>query len=734
MRRLQSFRLWSARGNTCGARRIAGIVAVVAVIAAAAGCGGPKNGTFQPNHPPVVDLTAGPTARSTSSYSVPFYWTGTDVDGTVDSFLYTVDNTDTVWTGTKEHSASILFTAAHQADSTLFTTWHTLYVEAVDNSGARSQPVDITFNASTIAPFTTPERPLILKNGGGGINSPIQGGPTLHLEWTGTDPDGVFHHQPVAYDIVTIATDNNFAGNWSRAESLCTGKVAGRQPTVTRVAGDVKFYDLVNLTPANKTTNWLIWIRAVDEAGAEEPWPSATNHWPNFFLFYFAQPSLQGPLLIVNSPALGRYFAQGLGRDSTEFVFDKPITLTWDADASQYGSELDGFRWGVDVIDLDNPGDPGWASGWNRRLQGLSGLTFTDHSASLHEIVIQVRDTNGAVTTELLKLSLVEFHFDHDVLWVDDELEGQGAGSFVGPQEHHDYMVNTLKTALAALGRPAVVDTINTFPSGQQNDSHPIRLVDLSRYRVVVWDVGQPTQSCTLWGSISVGPGAPLSKANPLAVYLESGGNLLMNGGFAVRSSIRNIPPRVNSLDAGSGLAPGFNNFAYDYLHVPSKVYLGTSDVAKNGLKQALPTAWGRANGWPAIRFDTDRFFNLPNGFLRVEANDNRASRIEVGGDYFEPLYSYESAAGIGGREGSYLQGLTVATLYKRKAQTSGEDWAYQAANFGFPLSYFRAEDVTPAVTNVLWNFLRDKKWSLAMSPTPPSAASVVARGRMATP
>ncbi len=702
------------------------------MFAAVAGCGGAKDGTFQPNRPPVVELTGGPVARSTASYSVPFFWTGFDVDGTVDSFLYTIDSIDTVWTGTREHSARILFTATTQADSTLFTTWHTLYVVAIDNNGARSEAADITFNASTLAPYTSAERPLVLKNGGGGINSPIQGGPNLHLEWTGTDPDGVFHRMPVAYDIVTVAVPNNIAGNWIRAESLCTGKVPGTQPLVTRVAGDVRSYDLSSLTPSNRTSNWLIWVRAIDEAGAVEPWPSIPGRWPGFFLFYFAQPFLQGPTLTINSPALGRYTAQGLGRDSSEYVFDKPISLTWDADASQYGSEVDGFRWGVDVIDLDNPADPGWATGWNRRLTGLTGLRFTDHSAALHEIIIQARDTNGALTTERLKLSLVEFHFERDVLWVDDELEGQAAGSFVGPKEHHDYMVSTLKTALGALGRPAVVDTLSTYPTGSQNDQHPVRLVDLSRYRTVVWDCGQPTTSCTLWGSISVGPGAPLAKANPLAVYLESGGNLLMTGGFQVRSSVRNIPVRANALDQSNGLAPGINNFAFDYLHVPGKVWLGQTDVGRNGLKEAVPTAWGRANGWPRLRFDTERLYNLPNGFLRAEANDNRASRIEAGGDFFENLYTYESASGIGGRDGSYLQGLTVGTLYKRKGQTPNEDWAYQTANFGFPLAYFRPEDITPAVTNVLWNFLSDRKWSLPLAPTPPSAEVVAERMRLA--
>lgn len=716
--------------------RGAGMLAGVLVVAGAlAGCGGPKDGIFKPNQAPTVALTSGPVQHSTSSYSVPFYWSGFDTDGTVDSFLYTVDTVDTTWTGTREHSASILFTAATQADSTIFTTWHTLYVEAVDNDGARSQPADITFNASTVAPSTSPERPLILKNGGGGINSPIQGGPTLHLEWTGTDPDGVFHHQPVAYDIVTVAYENNIAGNWVKAESLCTGKIADHKPIVTRVTGDITSFDLTSLTPANRTSNWLIWVRAIDEAGAEEPWPSVRNRWPSFFLFYFAQPFLQGPSLTINSPALGRYTVQGLGRDSTEFVFDRAISLTWDADATQYGSELDGFRWGVDVNDVDNPSDPGWATGWNRRLTGLSGLVFTDHSAFLHEIIIQARDTNGAITTEHLKLNLVEFVFDKDVLWVDDELEGQGAGSFVGPAEHGQYMVSVLKQALQALGRPAVVDTISTFPTNQQNESHPIRLVDLSHYRVVVWDCGQPTASCTLWGTISVGPGTPLSKANPLAVYLESGGNLLMSGGFVVRSSVRNIPARANALDAGTGLAPGINNFAFDYLHVPGKVYLGTSDVAKNGMQEARPTAWGRANGWPAIRFDHERLYNLPNGNLRVEANDNRASSIEAGGDFFQQLYTYESAIGYGGRDGSYLHGLTVGTLFKRKAQTASEDWQYQTANLGFALPYFRPDDVTAAVTTVLWNFLSDKKWALPISPTPPSPEQVAARVRQtATP
>ncbi len=721
------------RGAVKVRARGAFVVAAICVAGALAstGCGGNKDGVLRPNQPPTVTLTSGPVDRSTSSYSVPFYWSGFDVDGTVDSFVYTVDTVDTVWTGTRDHSASILFSATSQADSTLFTSWHTLYVEAVDNRGARSQPADVTFNASTISPSTAPERPLILKNGGGGINSPIQGGPTLHLEWTGTDPDGVFSHQPVAYEIVTVASDNNIAGNWARAESLCTGKVASRPPTVTRVSGDILQYDLMNLTPAGRTSNWLIWIRAIDEAGAKEPWPTSRNRWPSYFMFYFAQPFLQGPALTINSAALGRYTVQGVGRDSSEFVFDRAISLTWDADASQYGSELDGFRWGVDVIDIDNPADPGWASGWNRKLIGLSGLTFTDHDAFLHEIIIQARDTNGAVTTEHLKLTLVEFRFEKDVLFVDDELEGQGSGSFVGPGEHTAYMVQALKQALTALGRPAVVDTISTFPTNQQNDSHPIRLVDLSRYRTVVWDCGQPTTSCTLWGTISVGPGAPLSKANPLAVYLESGGTLLMNGGFQVRSSIRNIPVRVNSYDQGSGLAPGNNNFAYDYLHVPGKVWVGVSDAPRNGMLQAQPTAWGRANGWPVIRFDRERLYNVINGPLRVEANDNRASKIEADGDFFQPLYTYESAIGVGGRDGSYLHGMTCATLFKRKAQSPGEDWQYQAANFGFALSYFRPEDVTAAMTNVLWNFLSDKKWALPIAPTPPTAEQIE-RARLA--
>src|SRR5262249_54877823 len=149
---------------------------------------------------------------------------------------------------------------------------------------------------------------------------------------------------------------------------------------VTRVPGTTKYFVFQSLTPSGVNTNWLFWVRAIDEAGAEEPWPTATNHWPPYFFFYFAQPALQGPVLTLSSLALGHYRTQGYSRDSTEYVYDRPITIDWTADASDYGADLDGFRWGVDVTDLDDPNDPGWATGWNRHLTGFSGLTFSDRN------------------------------------------------------------------------------------------------------------------------------------------------------------------------------------------------------------------------------------------------------------------------------------------------------------------------------------------------------------------
>jgi hypothetical protein len=675
---------------------------------------------------PHVALSAGPVARSTNNYAVPFQWRAWDDDGAIDHFLYTIDNTDTTWLSTEDHTKTLIFSATTQLDSVNFTGWHTFYLKAVDNQGAESDPVDLTFNALTQAPQTKAIKPVKLAAGNGGINAPLFGGPTVRLEWEGRDPDGAVHREPVAYEIRRIQTASNLAGNWEVARDLLLSPDAD----TIQVPGTVKYYVFEDLASTGSNSNWLFWVRSIDEAGAIEPWPKSPNHWPGYFFYYFSQPELQGPILALTSTALGHYRGQGSSRDSTEYVYDRPISITWTGDASDYGGDLDGFRWGVDITDLNDPSDPGWATGWNRNLAGFSGLTFTDRTAPIHDLIVQVRDTNGAITTSTLRITLVTFEFDQDVLFVDDDFETGGNGFAPTSPEHQAFMTTVLKQSLAALGRPVRVNLYDVFPDpSAPYNFKPPRLTDFKHYRVVVWDAGRAPVYNSLWTLAAVNKATPLSKADPLAVYLESGGNLIISGFTNARSTIKDIPTNSITIGENEGLIPGINNIAIDYWHIPNTIWFARSDAYLHGQVAADPTEWSSSNGYlgayPRLTFDAERWYRLAaTGSTGSEAFDRRPPLYEPSEDFYELLYTYGSAAGRpgNGQNESFLHGLPDAQLFKRKPSNPSEDWQYQVAFIGFPWYLFRPAGVTAAMTNLLASCLEDRKWNLNIPATALSA------------
>ncbi len=714
-----------------------------------AGCGGNKDGVLRPNSRPVIQLTSGPVQYSTEFYSVPFSWSAYDPDGSVDSFLYTVDTVDTTWTGTTEHTQAVIFRASTRADSTTFTDWHTFYVKAVDNLGALSEPAFVTFNAKTIAPVTRITAPERVKNGDG-YNSPLIGGPSIRLAWTGSDEDGVKSKRPVGYYVTRLNTDSqverggNKSGAWSNQDSLyyfLTGKGASRgyfPQTFFTTRLDTTFNDLA--TPGQRK-NWIFGVQAVDEAGAVEPRFLGPYGGAGGNVFFFqAQGNLQGPAMTVFSVAVGLFSAQGISRDSSQFVFDRPIDFVWAADASEYGAEVDGYRWGVDVLDIGNDADPGWGSGWTKSLSGVSGIKFSDHTAFLHDIIIQARDTNGNVTSAVIRLTLVDFPLDKDVLFVDDRKdEDRLAGNGRNPTdaEHQGFMRQVIGQALTNLGRSPSIDLFSTYPDPNELSFFQPKLTDLARYRTVVWDAGSAAGGQgQYFDMVSVVPGAGPIKANVLAIYLESGGNLILNGFRPIGQSVSVNSGPTNSypLTSTGSLIPGDHNFAVDYLHVQPPVYstLQTSGASgTEGLLAGLPTAYARANGflggYPTLEFDADRWYNIalatgnrPGGPTNYEAW-TQVPAVEDG-DFVAPLYAVKTTGGPYGSQRGTQEGRYIGQMFKRRPLSTNENWHYQVYFVTFPLYYCKAEGVTGLLTNALYEILNDKKWGVSRTQAVPPA------------
>ena len=678
-------------------------------------CGGTPRGSFVPNKPPHIELTGGPRPGGTDFYSVAFQWNAWDDDGQVDHFLFTVDTVDTTWTRSDQHEATLIFrTPVRETDRT-FSGWHTFYVKAVDRAGAESEIASRTFNATTVAPSTFAVRPARVQSGDG-VSSPLSGGPTLRLQWDGTDPDGVLHSKPVAYDIVRVQAEGNVAGNWSKARDLCTGPTA----IVERVPGDSTGRIFRDLTPPAKNVFWLFWVRAIDEAGAEEQWPSRPGQWPGYFFFYFAHANVQGPAMTLSSAALGSFESQGQSADYTQYVFNRPITLQWEADASEYGGDVEGYRWGVDVNDTDNPADPGWASGWDRGIRSFSGLVFRDRMAPVHSLVVQARDSNGGITTAVVVVSFIEFPLDRDVLFVDDESETSGRGFNPTDAEHHAFMLQALADACIAIGRPQTVPLFSVFRDQTKADAvYPPTIADLAHYRVVVWDAGRPPVSNSLYNMTASSPSRPADHLNPLSLYLEAGGSLLLSGTSGARSTVREVMSGQTSIGPSNGLGPKLKNFAYDYWHLPARVRFSYQNLQLNGFRGANPTAEGAALGLSALHYDDARWYQFAGtGVGNTEALDNLSTAYAQAGDRILPLYTFVSAAGKTGSGGSVLQGLVNAQLFQRAPGIPTEDHAFQVAYFGFPLYLCPRQEVTQTMSAVLREFFHDRKWQ-ASSGTP---------------
>lgn len=672
-----------------------------------AGCGsGTPNGVAPGNQAPHVEITSSPAPHSTSYYSVPIYWRAWDDDGKVAYCLYSIDTQDTVWTKTTEFTASIVF-AASGPDN---TQWHTFYVKSVDDQGRESAPAELTFNARTIAPQSRAVFPGSVAQGNG-YNSSVSGGPALLIRWTGIDPDGVKRTTPVGYQFKRLRIPNTLIGNVARAGQLLDDPATPWQyiPSTTDTV-EMNFHDLV---PRDQAVQfWVFAWRAVDEAGAVEATYSAGR---NLF-FYGAYASRQGPVLTLSSLNLGSFEWAGIGRDSAQYVFDHALSLAWSGDAGISGATITGYRWGVDVTDINNTNDAGWATGFSRAMTSLTGLIFRDHTSPIHDIVVQVQDSNGAITSGVLRLTLAAFTGEKDVLWVDDVYDVRAAGYQPNEREHHDHSVGALQQAMQTLGRSTQIDTFDCYPVFVDPLYRvPPKLADMCRYKFVVWEVGTPPGT-TFSDIVAVRIGRARTTPNPLSSYLDAGGSLVICGYAATRATMTPIPTAPPS---GAGLlAPGRFNFAADYWHMCDEISWAKGDVARNGFQGADPTDWAvhhgipGLGGFPRMQFDHTRWYNLPvTGRVGAEVASGRFALRA--GDRLDPLYTYDAANGDPGPSGSNLQGKLTGFLYHAAPRTPEETWAYQVAWISAQPIDMEQEGLSGMFANLFYEMLQDKKYML---------------------
>ncbi len=224
----------------------AGLAAVVAVLAAAAGCGrltGKLTGVRHPNQPPnTVLFVDGPV--DTVNHIVRLYWFGTDPDGTVRGFEWRLLNpaapADTNWRFTTLTDSVFTVQAPDGYTDTRFS------VRAVDDAGARDpDPPVQAFEFSNEAPTVSlDQKPLASDTTFA----------TVSVTWTGRDRDG---------DVTKLTYLVWLDGNEASPE-ITTGRAFTMPSERFKVNGVV--------VPGPRT----LFVRAIDDGGRAGPPASAT--------------------------------------------------------------------------------------------------------------------------------------------------------------------------------------------------------------------------------------------------------------------------------------------------------------------------------------------------------------------------------------------------------------------------------------------------------------------------
>jgi hypothetical protein len=598
----------------------------------AAGCSKAKLG-LSPilNQRPSVRLTQAPaSAIEPYFYSYEVFWSGSDADGQVDHFIYSIDPpthaaAETAWVATEATRATFRFRSG-DPDSLGTPSdpggFHVFVIKAVDNAGLESPVVSRAFFSFTIAPTVRFLSPLVRP-----LLQPSRP-PATTIVWTGDDPDGIASSHPIYYRyrlIPDVPGEFPFSILHTDPDSLrrfAAPSFAGWDS----VSGDTVSLSLSNLTPGR---SYILAVVAFDEAGAYSAVFSGDG---NLLEFTCSVQGNLGPRLSLWNPYFRYTYASGgFTADPSTFLRiqvprGQPIPFNWSA-ITEFGTAVQGYRWVLDISRLEDETprsnertDVEHWSTWSTFGTSATVGPFTGDGTGTetHTFYVEAEDASGFTSLGAVTFQVVEPSFEHDLLFVNDTRRfpdgrsPQRADSVVSPGGLWPSAAE-LDTFLFARGgvrwrsyppgqtsSPGVFagyafDTIGTRGFGE--GGIPIAL--LARYRHVVWlsdlarDYRNPPYTADRpmpvlrWMNQA-------GQANALAIYSKLGGSLwLMGGGIAYNSLLPWNPgtdaTKIVYSSAAGQLVPG--RLMYDLAHWQSELTIHTPGRVKRNP--------GLAAGWP---------------------------------------------------------------------------------------------------------------------------------------
>ena len=585
---------------------------LVPLIAAALFCAACSKSSMNlmPDEPPTVTLTSGPvdTVSAPQSWLVDIAWTASDPDGRIDHYEYAIDpprakqvrfgQAETAWVSTHETHVVARFRATHPdsvGPGATASDFHVFVLRAIDDRHVASPTVVRAFYAYTIAPdvrFTDPAPNVLLR---------AKVGNPFRLSWTGNDPDGAGTNQPVAYRLrfLSLADPGNTLF-LSDPDSLRRVAMQTNWADWRTVAGDTTSI-LVNQAELQAGTYWLVAIVAVDQAGATTPYLMTDRNLLAFEVLSNGGPSVHvfSPFIDYTTPPASQAFSP-----QVEVPAGQSLSFNLEGIASA-GRHITGTRWALDIASLDDEtprsNEDTDLAHWSKLHAGVSTAAFS--ITGDHQLAVETFDDLGASAILLVRLSAIVIPLDHDLLVVDDtrlevdKFSGGCSNLYTQPWPSRAEMDTFLfarggvpwrcaRNPADALSPPGLLagysfDTLGTR-LGLENPASAVSFDRLSRYRHVLWLLDQksaqnlPSYDHGLFPITTLYAMCTAGRANVLAEYVRSGGQVWLAGGGAAYASLISFNSKRNDTcgvvfanDAGE-LVPG--RLMFDEAHVRSAI------------------------------------------------------------------------------------------------------------------------------------------------------------------
>jgi hypothetical protein len=562
---------------------------LVTFVLIAPGCGRQVGSFLGPNQPPEIEIVDARGGRDPSA-GVRVRWAARDPEGRLAATHWSLAPWVTGARDAVEEHTTTLEECVLPADRLATTRAigaarepQRFAVWAVDAEGSRSETATLAIFQNNVAPIVaiTAPQPSSLLN--------AQVGPTVCIQWTGTDPDGVFTQKPVKYKFEVLDLDDPsntvFLVN---PDSLRRVAVATNWAGWDSTSADTEHTVLTNLVPGK---SYLFTVTGWDEAGDYDPVFSLNK---NMLRFAVGFPGSLGPRMTVTGPAFSYAFQSGgWSLDParvihTEVAANAPIAFQWSAIAAP-GQAVTGYRWVLDPVDVfdDTPrSGPGDLRHWSDLGPGTSvsigPFSIAGPKREEHTLYIEGRSNASPCSPSgsdfkslaIVHLVVVKPTLDKELLIVDDtRLEvDKFIGACPGNYTQKWPSAAELDTFLYARGgvtwrctknpTTGVISTPGLFAgyefdttgtraviSGRMqtggDQAQAIPLSVLAGYRHVLWltDGVAATLSGDPFGPVNTATTAMRFMSNPglvnvLVTYVKMGGKLWLAGGGTATASL----------------------------------------------------------------------------------------------------------------------------------------------------------------------------------------------------